>query len=203
MASDEPGAVHLTALTAPPTPLSLLWSRICAQPVTVFILLSLAFGSLIIFATPPLRGPDEIAYFLRVYSYARGEVLPPAEIDGRKGIFIESELNNQLQFFRSAGEWFARAREDGVRYGQIMAAYRDATRPNDDASDQAFVFAPFAGTEGYNPVVYIPYIAAGAIWRLFGLNFPDMLPFMRLLGLATFTAVGIPRPRLPPVAARL
>ena len=68
---------RLTALTAPPTPLSLLWSRICAQPVTVFILLSLAFGSLIIFATPPLRGPDEIAYFLRVYSYARGEVLPP------------------------------------------------------------------------------------------------------------------------------
>jgi hypothetical protein len=181
---------RLTASTAPPTPLSLLWSRICAQPVTVFLLLSLAFGSLVICATPPLRGPDEIAHFLRVYSYARGEVLPPAEIDGRKGIFIEHELNDQLQFFRSAGEWFARAREDGVRYGQIMAVYRDATRPNDDVSGQAAVFAPFAGTEGYNPVAYIPYIIAAAIGRLFGLDFPDMLLLMRFLGLATFTAIA-------------
>ncbi len=179
---------RLTALAAPPTARSLLWTRVCAQPATVFIVLSLAFGALIIFATPPLRGPDEIAHFLRIYSYARGEVLPPAEIDERKGIFIEHELNSQLQFFRSAGEWFARAREDGIRYGQILAVYHDAIDAN-GASNHPVVFAPFAGTEGYNPVAYIPYIAAAAIGRVFGLNFPDRLLFMRLMGLATFTVV--------------
>ncbi len=179
---------RLTALAAPPTARSLLWTRVCAQPATVFIVLSLAFGALIIFATPPLRGPDEIAHFLRIYSYARGEVLPPAEINERKGIFIEHELNSQLQFFRSAGEWFARAREDGIRYGQILAVYHDAIDAN-GASNHPVVFAPFAGTEGYNPVAYIPYIAAAAIGRVFGLNFPDRLLFMRLMGLATFTAV--------------
>src|SRR3954454_12377096 len=57
-------------------------------------------------------------------------------------------------------------------------------------ADHPAVFAPFAGTEGYNPVAYIPYIAAGVIGGLFGLTFPDMLLFMRLLGLATFTAVA-------------
>jgi hypothetical protein len=146
------------------------------------------FGSVIVFATPPLRGPDEIAHFLRIHSYARGEVLPPAQIDGRKGIFIQHELNSQLQFFRSAGEWFAGARDDGVRYWQIMAVYQDAIDTN--GADHPAVFAPFAGTEGYNPVAYIPYIAAGVVGGLFGLNFPDMLLFMRLLGLATFTALA-------------
>jgi Predicted membrane protein (DUF2142) len=180
---------RITALVAPPTPLTLFWSRICARPATVFLLLSLVFGSLIVFATPPLRGPDEIAHFLRIYSYARGGVLPPAQVDGRKGMFIEHELNSQLQFFRSAGEWFAGARDDGVRYGQIMSVYPDAIGAN-GAADHPAVFAPFAGTEGYNPVAYIPYIAAGVIGGLFQLNFPDMLLFMRLLGLATFTAVA-------------
>src|SRR2546429_5261630 len=90
------------------------------RPASIFVLLSLAFGSIIIFANPPLRGPDEIAHFLRIYSYTRGELLPAAELDGRKGIVVERELYNQLHFFRAVGEWFARAREKGVRYGQIM-----------------------------------------------------------------------------------
>jgi Predicted membrane protein (DUF2142) len=180
---------HWGTIKTPPRPLSLVWSRVCFRPATFFMLVSLAFGSLVVFATPPLRGPDEIAHFLRIYAYARGEVLPPTQVDGRKGIFIQHELNSQLQFFRSAGEWFAGARDDGVRYGQIMAVYQDAIDTN-GAVEHPAVFAPFAGTEGYNPAAYIPYIAAGALGRMFGLNFPDMLLFMRLSGLATFTAVA-------------
>jgi Predicted membrane protein (DUF2142) len=180
---------RIKALLAPPTPLTLFWSRICGRPATIFIILSIVFGSLIAFATPPLRGPDEIAHFLRIYSYVRGDVLPPAEVDGRKGIFIEHELNSQLQFFRSAGEWFAGAREAGVRYGQIMAVYQDAIGTN-GVTDHPAVFAPFAGTEGYNPVAYKPYITAGVIGPVFGIGFPDILILMRLLGLATFTAIA-------------
>jgi len=77
--------------------------------VTLFVLLSLAFGSAIIFVVPPLRGPDEIAHFLRIYSYARGELLPATEVNGRKGVLVERELYKQLYFFRAAGEWFATA----------------------------------------------------------------------------------------------
>jgi uncharacterized membrane protein len=149
----------------------------------------MAFGSLITIVTPPLRGPDEISHFLRIYSYARGELLPAAEVDGRKGTFVERELYEQLFFFRSAGEWFATAGEKDVRYGQVMALYRDVAGRIDDDSDQAAIFAPFAGTEGYTPIAYLPYLAAAAIGRLLRLDLPDLLFFMRLFGLAAFTAL--------------
>ena len=152
-------------------------------------LLSLAFGGLIISGTPPLRGPDEISHFVRIYSYARGEILPTTEVNGRKGILVEPRLYSELQFFRTAGEVFAR--EDGLHYPQLVAGYRNPTSSSiADEPDEAPIFAPFAGTEGYNPVAYIPYIAAAAIGRLFKLDFPDMLLFMRWFGLATFTAIA-------------
>jgi uncharacterized membrane protein len=88
----------------------------------------------------------------------------------------------------SAGEWFATSGEKGVRYGQIMALYRDSASIIDDERDQAAIFAPFAGTEGYSPIAYIPYIAAAAIGRLLGLDFSNLLLLMRLFGLAAFTA---------------
>jgi hypothetical protein len=94
--------------------LSLVWSRLESRPAVVFVLLSFAFGSAISVVVPPLRGPDEIAHFLRIYSYTRGGVLPAAEVDGRKGVFIEHELCTQLSFFKDAGERFGRNREQGL-----------------------------------------------------------------------------------------
>ena len=162
-------------------------TRIEGASAIVFVVLSLVFGSPIVSIVPPLRGPDEIAHFLRIYSYTHGKLLPPAEVDGRKGIFVGRELYNQLHFFRAAGEWFASAREQGVRYGEIMAVYRQLGGKSDAEVDGAVIFLPFAGTEGYNPVAYIPYIVAGIIGS--GLEFPDMLLLMRLFGLVTFTAI--------------
>ena len=160
------------------------------RPASIFALLSLAFGSIIIFANPPLRGPDEIAHFLRTYSYARGELLPITEINARKGIFVSSELYNELYFFKTAGELFARSREEGVRYGRIMAAYSKLADVHGNETEEASLFAPFAGTEGYNPAAYIPYIVAAEFGRLLRLDFPDMLLLMRLFGLLAFTAVA-------------
>ena len=62
--------------------LFLIWARIGLHPATAFGFLSLAFGSLVAIVLPPLRGPDEISHFLRIYSYARGELLPAAEVAG-------------------------------------------------------------------------------------------------------------------------
>jgi len=172
------------------------WDRISSacwglesRPVFVFVLLSLAFGSAISVVTPPLRGPDEISHFLRIYSYSRGELLPANEAEGRKGIFIEPELYNQLFFFRNAGERFARNRDDGLRYGVIM---RGVSRPGSavQGAEQPAKFMAFAGTEGYTPVVYAPYIVAAALGNLFGLEFPSMLLVMRFFGLITFTAIA-------------
>src|SRR5437899_8005702 len=127
--------------------LSLVWSRLGSRPAFVFILLSFAFGSAISVVVPPLRGPDEIAHFLRIYSYARGGLLPVTEVDGRKGIFIEHELYTRLSFFKNAGERFGQNRQQGLRYGAIMQEY---SRPAGTLHEQehAAKFMPFAGTEG-------------------------------------------------------
>jgi hypothetical protein len=178
-----------SAPTRFPKALPGIWIRIVRRPTTVFIVLSLVFGGLIISGTPSLRGPDEISHFVRIYSYARGEILPTTEIDGRKGILVEPGLYSELQYFRTAGEVFAR--QGRLSYPQLVAGYRNPIGSSiADKSDQGPIFAPFAGTEGYNPVAYIPYIAAAAIGRLFKLDFSDMLLFMRWFGLATFTAIA-------------
>jgi hypothetical protein len=65
------------------------------------------FGSAIIVINPPLRGPDKISHFLRIYSYTRGELLPVTEISGRKGIFVERGLYERLYFFKDRGGKFA------------------------------------------------------------------------------------------------
>jgi Predicted membrane protein (DUF2142) len=177
-------------LDAAPSAQLRIGRRFGSWPAIVFALLSLAFGSAIIVANPPLRGPDEISHFLRIHSYSRGELLPTAEIDGRKGIFVERKLYDRLYFFKNSGEWFARNREEGVRYGEIMAEYRRITGAGGDQVAQGPVFAPFAGTEGYTPIAYAPYVLAGVIGRLLGLDLPELLFLMRFLGLVVFTAVA-------------
>jgi hypothetical protein len=168
--------------------LSQLWGRVGIHPVTVFVFLAIAFGAATVVIVPPLRGPDEIAHFLRIYSYVRGELLPVADVNSRKGTYVERKLHDQLAFFKEAGEWFATARDDGLRYGQIMMVYRDFGDTISNGSDLAPVFMPFAGTEGYHPVAFLPYIAAGAIGRALGLELTHMLFLMRLFGLVAFTA---------------
>jgi uncharacterized membrane protein len=172
--------------------LSLIWDRLDSRPAVVFVLLSFAFGSAISVVVPPLRGPDEISHFLRIHSYT----LPAAEVDGRKGIFIEYELYTQLSFFKNAGERFARNREQGLRYGEIMKEY---PHPGGILHEgQATKFMPFAGTEGYNPVAYAPYVLALAIGNALGFDFPNVLLLMRLMGLITFTAVAAYAIKLAP-----
>jgi hypothetical protein len=185
---------------AAPSALSRIGRRVGSWPVIVFALLSLFFGSAIIVVNPPLRGPDEISHFLRIYSYTQGELLPVTEINGRKGIFVERGLYERLHFFKDRGgrfaslqqhkgDWFARYRDEGVRYGQVMAEYHDIIGARNDQAEQTPVFAPFAGTEGYSPVAYAPYILAAAIGRLLSLDLPELLFLMRFLGLVVFTAV--------------
>jgi hypothetical protein len=177
--------------------LSAVLNHVASRPAFFFALCSFAFGAAISLVVPPLRGPDEIAHFLRTYSYTQGGLLPAAEVSGRKGIFIESELHAQLLFFKDAGERFGENRGRGLRYGEIMKEYPNSSSTIDQ-QEQATQFLPFAGTEGYTPVAYAPYILAAAIAKLLKLDFPSMLLLMRLLGLITFTAVAAYAIKLTP-----
>jgi Predicted membrane protein (DUF2142) len=166
-----------------------LWTGVEARPASVFIVLSLVFGIGISLIVPPLRGPDEIAHFLRIHSYARGALLPPAEVDGRKGIFVSSNLHAELSFYKDAGERFARKQEQGLRYGPLLAEHRPPGDALSVEDEQAGIFMPFAGTEGYNPAAYIPYILGASLADMMGLDFSASLLVMRLLGVVVFTAM--------------
>jgi hypothetical protein len=170
------------------TTLSQLWAQIEARPASVFIVLSLAFGIGISLIVPPLRGPDEIAHFLRIHSYARGVLLPNAEIDGRKGIVVSRDLHRELLFYKTAAARFVSEREQGLRYGSLLKEYRQAPTGVSGEDKQAGIFMPFAGTEGYNPAAYIPYIMGAGLGNFLGLDFPITLLIMRILGVVAFTA---------------
>src|SRR5258705_12941971 len=70
-----------------------------------------------------------------------------------------------------------------------MAEYHDIIGARDDEAAQTPVFAPFAGTEGYSPVAYAPYILAAVIGRLLSLDVQELLFLMRFVGLVVFQAV--------------
>ncbi len=72
--------------------------------VTAFAALSLLFGTLIILVTPPLRGPDETAHFLRAYGIALGDIVPSTgDAQSRKGIFLAARLYEGFDFLNPCG----------------------------------------------------------------------------------------------------
>jgi hypothetical protein len=176
----------------------LSFARAADRPTTFFVLLSLLCGAVICFTVPPLRGPDEIAHFLRIHSYAQGHLIPPASVADRKGIFVDHDLHRELAFFKAAGEWFAQSRQDGLRYGQIMQMHQQRSGTARSEIPKEAVFMPFAGSEGYSPAAYIPYIVGEKIAGWLRLEFPSRLILIRLIGLIAFTSVAAYAIRIVP-----
>jgi uncharacterized membrane protein len=83
------------------------------------------------------------------------------------------------------------------RYGELMQAYPYRESGKDEV-EQAKKFLPFAGTEGYTPVSYAPYIVAGGIARLLDFDFPNTLLLMRVLGVLVFTAIAAYATKIAP-----
>src|SRR5574341_2078183 len=75
------------------------WTR-WPHPARLFVLLSALSGILVIAVTPPLRGPDETAHFLRAVGISQGDIVPSwFDGHGRKGIFLPEHLREGFAFF--------------------------------------------------------------------------------------------------------
>jgi predicted membrane protein DUF2142 len=154
------------------------------SPAVAFTTLSLLFGTVILLATPPLRGPDETAHFLRAYGVAHGDFVPShRDAAGRKGIFLPPRLFDGFDFFESVR---VKEKEPAFSYGPIFKSYFSRQWP---LADRASTFVPYAGSEGYSPVAYLPQAAAALIARVLDLDFLSTLYLMRFAGLAAFTAL--------------
>ena len=158
-------------------------TRVSLRPTPAFIVLSLLFGTLIILATPPLRGPDETAHFLRAYGAAQGDIVPSLrDAQGRKGVLLPPTLYDGFEFFEAVR---VREKQAGFGYGPVFRDYYN--RPATPAAAAAFV--PYGGSEGYSPIAYLPQIAAALVARVLDLDFVPTLYLMRFAGLAALTAL--------------
>jgi hypothetical protein len=161
---------------------------IAANPVAVFIVLSAVFGSAIIAAAPPLRGPDESQHFLRALGLAQGDVVPSMRDEaGRKGILLPLSFHRDFSLFDS---WQSTHRGDRFSYRRVFEAYRhDESEPALPASQDERIFVPYAGAEGYSPAAYLPQAAAALLARAADLGFLPTFYLMRIAGFTAMSAV--------------
>jgi uncharacterized membrane protein len=154
------------------------------RPAAVFVALSVLFGVMIAFATPPLRGPDEAAHFLRAYGVANGDIVPSQQdAQGRKGIFLPFDLYHGFTAHETA---YATERRAHWSTWALPEAERKAGSP---VTRQDAVFVAYEGSEGYTPIPYLPYVPAAALARAMGLDFPSTLYLMRVSALIVTTVI--------------
>ncbi|HEY0568620.1 MAG TPA: DUF2142 domain-containing protein, partial [Xanthobacteraceae bacterium] len=158
------------------------------SPSALFVFLSLLFGVAIAFLTPPLRGPDESAHFLRAYGISQGDIVPSRlDQEGRKGIFLPAHVYEGFAYFDALQ---IMPRGPTFSYRQAIEEYRISrtAKASEDAPPQP-VFVRYGGSEGYSPAPYLPHIVAVGAARLLGLEFLGTLYLMRIIGLLASTAI--------------
>jgi uncharacterized membrane protein len=153
----------------------------------VFAALSLLFGTLIILVTPPLRGPDETAHFLRAFGVAQGDFIAAVrDAQGRGGVLLLGRIYEGFEFFENVRTMEKRAEWSG--YGPVFNNYFSRAPGTSDPEARP-VFVPYGGSEGYSPVAYLPQAAAALVARFLHLDFLTTFYLMRFAGLAVLTAL--------------
>jgi hypothetical protein len=179
----------LRTLTAPPRTIAgwQLAARLrAANPALLFAVLSLLFGSLLVWITPPLRGPDEAAHFLRAYGIAQGELIAKAaDPQGRKGLYLPHALHRDFAFYEAVN---GKERKGFGSRAAIEAHENHGSTPP-RVADEPTTFVLYEGAEGYAPISYLPYTATALAARLAELDFTTTLYLMRFAGLAATTAL--------------
>lgn len=162
-------------------------SRTAIRPLPVFLLLSILFGPAIIALTPPMRGADEPAHFIRAYGISQGEIVPAITDDeGRKGIYIPEPLQRQMAVFELARY---RVYVPDFAYRPVFAEYQRLAAQRSAGAGERAVFNLYGGSEGYSPVAYLPYLPAVLIGRLNSADFLPLIYAMRASGFVLLTGL--------------
>jgi uncharacterized membrane protein len=160
-----------------------------ANPAHLFCLFSLVVGSALVAINPPLRGPDESAHFVRIYSIGEGELIPGnPDALGRRGVMLPSDLYRDFSFFEVERAQQAESRK-GIRtlfedfWKQREAAERAASGLPDPQHQ------PYGGSEAYSLAPYLPYIPVAISSQKLSLSFLSSFYALRLSGLLILTAL--------------
>jgi uncharacterized membrane protein len=154
------------------------------SPAVVFVFLSTLLGNLMLAATPPLRGPDETAHFLRAYGLSMGDLVPTTlDQEGRKGFYLPARVHRGFDYFETVRD---AEKPPGFGFADVFRNYAAERSPG---GDDPPVFVRYGGSEGYSPAAYLPQAAAALLARAAGLDFLGTLYLMRHAGLTAMTAV--------------
>jgi hypothetical protein len=124
---------------------------------------------------------------LRAYGVAAGDVVPSIhDVHGRKGIFLPPRLYAGFNYFE--GVRIEEKKAGWAGYGPVFRAYFGRVPAASEVGAQP-TFVPYAGSEGYSPVAYLPQVAAAITARALDLEFLTTFYLMRFAGLAVTTIV--------------
>ena len=114
-------------------------------------------------ATPPLRGPDETAHFLRAYGVAQGDLIRRSEMGRAAKASSYRHASMVASIFSIPGA------DQGKAYRfylwPVFSAYFSRSA-GPAALDVSPTFVPYGGSEGYSPVAYLPQAAAALVARM-------------------------------------
>lgn len=157
------------------------------NPAAVFAVVSLLFGTLMIAATPPLRGPDETAHFVRAYGIAQGDIVPSmTDAEGRKGVMMPTRMFAGFDHFERAR---VSEKKADFSWGKVFAGYFSVETVGGGAATAPEAFVRYEGSEGYSPVAYLPQTVTALFAKAAGLDFLTTFYLMRLAGLIAMTAI--------------
>jgi uncharacterized membrane protein len=155
------------------------YGRILRKPESLFLVISIFFGLLLVFTTPPAIVGDEPNHFFRAYQVSQGHLMAREYGDLRGGWLPKSvfetcrNLVGDIEF------------HPDVKFDKAM--FEKYARMPLKASDVMFV--GFANTAANTPVPYVPQAIAISIGRAGNLPPLAILYFARLFDLAAFVCM--------------
>lgn len=126
-------------------------------PVRFFVPLSLFFGAILVFITPPFQSPDEYNHFFRAFQVSKGRFYPETLHHNRLGGYLPASLDSlKHMYLPLKGDYAAKT---------DMAALRSALTLRLAPAEQRFI--DFPNTAIYAPTAYIPQAIGIAFVRSF------------------------------------
>lgn len=153
---------------------------------TAFVLISLLFGTVFAFITPPFWGHDEISHFSRTFQVDHGQVLPLRVPDSR-GVAYGGQIPETAKALTGYAfdDYHAKTKapdprvEDPGRYERLAAQSLSAPLANQW----------FTNTAAYSPVAYLPSAVGLRIAEWTGNTVGLAVDLMRIFNLLAYTAV--------------
>ena len=154
---------------------------------TLYVVLSLAIGTFLVFAQPPGQGLDEVRHFYRVWTFASGAFV---DAHGRAGGPIPQCVSDYMNHFANAA--LKRAPFSFPQYWQS---------PHPCIGTQ--VFGSYGTSAFYGPMSYLPSILAVALLRAVDAPVPLIFFAGRLASLLVFVGIYYLAIRLIPVGKQV